>query len=997
MAMARRRSESAEPAQNFSSNRKPTTSEDKRDLLYGHKPHGSFFRFEMPAFVEGSTGKTADREESRESSRKIKNKVQRRVASSRSDTNQVCPSESSVYRKHCSGRLPAKPIKCVSFEEPLPRSYDDAHETLTGRLREPHEAKYNTDKTSRISKCFKERLDSILNTSTEHLSRKSRDNGEDTSRVSGKKEELPRRKERTLTRKPRHRSASLTNSTASTNKIQNSKRGDTEICGVTQRKSRVQRCDSWNDLRGSNSNRMGSRCPADEDYSEEEEEEEEGESGSQRGLLYSLSAKSRWSDKFQMKNIRREPSKRHKKEIRLSPVLDPRTSLHRLHVSAGDGSLTELESRYHSRIEQAALDRNFNKSPSEMSLEVGKHSQKPNRVVFSEKPANHIAKTKVNQVNSLKTGSGRFRGKISRDQDSLMNGSNYKGSPTYTAKNVLLPPNPVRNEAEKSIAVEQCNVANASKKSYSHRYPKETNNLSTHRTVLNLPTSNSDGNHTNNMSKTKAFGQGLNEKRKKDNDNTVRTKNIKNCTHSQPDTLCQHSQNHKSSVNLDSSSGNVITTEVNCVGVGSIDAKCTTEEYDRATEDKNTSSLCGPALSSEKMPKDQVTAKDTSTNKNISTSTGSEVFTDHKHRNFRKSVGSLDSSFNDTGSQPDKVHLSLTADVTPIFHTKRRRRPKSAGVREFNALRQANLKHSRAVLKKSKQTASANALPLEKSEPKQHSRSPRRRTKRHSGASSQLPDRIRKSYVQHSDPSSKLLVSSGTLYPKISASQHFSGSCVTEYLSQPEVFLSSQPAPERASRYKPYPHRSYVTVKQFTDRHQRLMPQPTPAVRRGTSTMFSFSREKSPSMARVLDDDFQRWMEERVRASSSNFGHLDLIPGATTDQHNQRHKAQLKHVYKRNLERWPCVRPPKHSIFEVVDKHQPSVSELKGSLKGCDSRPCRLSNEAGLEMLRELGGVRYRCALATMIKRNMQREKWVPCGTLGSEKANKTLGQSVLR
>ena len=79
-----------------------------------------------------------------------------------------------------------------------------------------------------------------------------------------------------------------------------------------------------------------------------------------------------------------------------------------------------------------------------------------------------------------------------------------------------------------------------------------------------------------------------------------------------------------------------------------------------------------------------------------------------------------------------------------------------------------------------------------------------------------------------------------------------------EFRSQPEVYLSKQPAPARASRYKPYPHRSYVSVKHFTDRHQRLMPQiAQPSARQGTSAIFSFTREKSPSMAVVLDDDFQ--------------------------------------------------------------------------------------------------------------------------------------------
>ena len=48
---ARQRSESAEPPQNFSSNRKPTTAEEMRDFLYGHKcdSSGSLFGTEVSA------------------------------------------------------------------------------------------------------------------------------------------------------------------------------------------------------------------------------------------------------------------------------------------------------------------------------------------------------------------------------------------------------------------------------------------------------------------------------------------------------------------------------------------------------------------------------------------------------------------------------------------------------------------------------------------------------------------------------------------------------------------------------------------------------------------------------------------------------------------------------------------------------------------------------------------------------------------------------------
>ncbi|GFN82555.1 hypothetical protein PoB_000906100 [Plakobranchus ocellatus] len=136
-----------------------------------------------------------------------------------------------------------------------------------------------------------------------------------------------------------------------------------------------------------------------------------------------------------------------------------------------------------------------------------------------------------------------------------------------------------------------------------------------------------------------------------------------------------------------------------------------------------------------------------------------------------------------------------------------------------------------------------------------------------------------------------------------------------QFHAKPRVYLSTEPAPPRAGRHKPYPHNSYITVKHFTDRHNRVLPQPTPVPMRTTSAMFSFSREKSPSMTLVLDEDFKRWMEARVAFSDAHVPCPDSVPRSGSETHANLSKFAHN---KAHLEKWPKVRRPKNSIYEIT-------------------------------------------------------------------------------
>ena len=235
-----------------------------------------------------------------------------------------------------SAKLAAKPIKCVSFEEPLPTSRQEAPAAPIDTDTDSHVRNIASGNTSQQRLVFKDRLRAILDTPVDSGPCSVKSHGEDRFYIKSELKEAVHKKGLMTTRSPRRRSASMPYSTTSADQgscEQGQRHAGSEKGGMCNGKSHVQSHGSQGNLGISNSNRMGSRCPADEETDEEEEEEgkweREDEYGSHRGSFYSLSGRSRRPGGLRMPYIRREPSKRHKQGIRLSPVLDPRASLQR--------------------------------------------------------------------------------------------------------------------------------------------------------------------------------------------------------------------------------------------------------------------------------------------------------------------------------------------------------------------------------------------------------------------------------------------------------------------------------------------------------------------------------------------------------------------------------------------------------------------------------------------------------------------------------------------
>ncbi|RUS73452.1 hypothetical protein EGW08_018789 [Elysia chlorotica] len=1051
---SRKRSESAEPLQNFSSNRKPSSPEEMRDFIYDKYYYGSgpLFVSDVTSFFAGDT--SGDCEKQHESTWKSKSKNQGGVVNSVSDTSQSCATNRS--KEHCSNRRAAKPIKCVSFEEPLP-SRTSVFDKPSERPRDS-EGKYSLYslgdvKTNGKHKSYNARLQDILYSPVDGYSNNFAEY--DVGILLGRngKETKTREKGRTSSgsRKSSHRSASLTCSPTNTYTDHDEvrrKRAGSEKGDRSHRESRLQTWDLSEDFRGSNSNRMGSRCPADDDEEDDDEGDElergveEDDNGSFRGPYYSLSGRSRRPGKIRIKAIHREPSKRHKQDIRLSPVLDPRASLHRMHVSAGDGSLLHAESHFR---DGAGHNINFNKSESleDISEEAIHNLNNSARIKYSKESIEFTNQSKLinsgltdttsfvldhsDEGRKFQSGLGivnaqvhtprieDFRGReilpgnkgadtlenicLDRNHNAITKGKpkENKGRQVSTRKEGALSsgtgkalgPIDVRNKTKpcqtsqpKTIAVKETTTLKSALKDKSaerHFHTLETSSKA------GLPRVHFQSNEDLFLKKSSLQNVHAKGKATKTRRNTINS--ASGTKHRNITKITNHTDDDVKDINVNICNVSPMKSEASNITINPEHPQNKVLKpfshgntvNSRKKSFKNNGDSTSNAISqtkhmdaSHEIPKqtfseklNPVKSKNTIEDRKATDILGTvcesnlEVFTDQKNRSYRKNRASQDDVMNhsDPGEFSGRVRLSDEEGIIPYDQIKMRlNRPKSAGMREFASLRQANLMHSKTAKEFSEPNSREGSVLLYQAEPKS------------------VPHK--KKLIFHSETAS---VKS---YHK---TEQMGQSSSDDFLSEPEVYLSTQPAPDRASRYKPYPHRTYLTAKHFTDRHQRLMPLPTPTVRRDTSAMFSFSREKSPSMALVLDDDYQRWMVNRVRASEM----VVKRHGMTNERLDQQCRRRFKYAYKRNLEYWPRPEPPRHKIYEILSNYastrDSSFKMAKGCLKECQIISNCVPNEVRLRKLKDLGGVKYKAALAAMIKHNMPPAEKEPC-------ASKSLG-----